>query len=109
MRRRRRRESEDLRRGSLEGRGGRRESWEDNGEERERRDRTAIIRRQKESSRLIDPFCEYPPSLFQQKFKSGDGGNSERRQLGASLQQGVLIFPLGPGGGKTRWKVFRNL
>ena len=61
VRRRRRRESGDLRRrGSVDqGRGG---GWDDNGElERERRDRTAIIRRQKENSRLIDPFSEYLP------------------------------------------------
>ena len=42
----------DLRRGSVAGRG-RRESWDDK-EEPERRDRTAIIRRQKQSSRLIN-------------------------------------------------------
>ena len=53
VRRRRRRESAELRRrGSVEG--GRRESWDDQGEER--RDRTAVIRRQKETSRLIEPF-----------------------------------------------------
>ena len=44
----------DLRRGSVAGRG-RRESWDDK-EEPERRDRTAIIRRQKQSSRLINVF-----------------------------------------------------
>ena len=62
VRRRRRRESGDLRsRGSVD-QGRRGESWDDNGElERERRDRTAIIRRQKETSRLIDPFSAYPP------------------------------------------------
>ena len=62
VRRRRRRESGDLRRrGSVDqGRGGRRQSWDDNGE-LERRDRTAIIRRQIESSRLVDPSFENPP------------------------------------------------
>ena len=67
VRRRRRRESGDQRRrGSEEGSlRGRRESWDDHGEDREKRDRTAIIRRQKETSRLIDPFFEYSHSPFQ--------------------------------------------
>ena len=60
VRRRRRRESGDLRRRGESGdprrrgseEGSLRGSWDDHGDER--RDRTAIIRRQKETSRLID-------------------------------------------------------
>ena len=62
VRRRRRRESGDLRRRGESGdprrrgseEGSLRGSWDDHGDER--RDRTAIIRRQKETSRLIDSF-----------------------------------------------------